>query len=240
MAGFFKTKCRKCGFIFKGNSDTCPHCGEPINGETRFIDRQFNFFNWFYISNRNLITIMSFNIFLLFFVIEIVLNSSDQVSSHIYPWFFAALFLFEHILFNLMDPKNNFPFIFLISGLFDLLLFLSYRSDPIFGQFTYAQFVFGISTPIFLLVSVALCPIHFMRFKTFNVLNVFFNAISVAALAGLFYGLSYLQVPAFAFDSLPVLRMFTNVVFIVTIFFALQLLMFCFFRIRSNYNREFK
>ena len=238
MLKYYNMKCRKCGFVFKGNSQTCPHCGEPLENELRYLDRQFNFFNWFYISNRSLITIMSLNVYLLFFVIEIVLNSSGQISTHIYPWVFAGLFLVEHIAFNLSDPKNNFPYMFVIGGLFSLFLFLSYQSQPIFDRFTYAQFIFGLSTPIFLLTSVLLCPIHYMRFRTFNTLNVFFNALSVLLMASLMYGLSY--IPAFGFEALPLLRMFTNVIYIVTVFFSLQLFMFCFFRLRSSYNREIK
>lgn len=231
-------KCRKCGFVFKGNNSVCPHCGEPIDADARFLDRQFNFFNWFYISNRSLITIMSFNAFLLFFVIEIVLNTSGQITTHIYPWVFAGLFLLEHFIFNFADEKNSFPFLFIVGSLFTLLLFLSYKSELIFGQFTYAQFVFGISTPIFLLISVILCPIHYIKFRTFNVLNVFFNATSVAIVGSIMFGLSFL--PAFNFNSNPTLRMFTNVTFVVTLFLALQLLMFCVLKIRSSYNRELK
>ena len=53
--------CKECNFIMRGVGTKCPYCGTYFEKE-QFLDKRVNLFNWLFLTIRQLLFIVSFNI----------------------------------------------------------------------------------------------------------------------------------------------------------------------------------
>jgi hypothetical protein len=172
-------KCDKCGFIYKGNVERCPYCGNIIK-ETNdeLLGKKIFFGRSISIKLSSLISVLLVNLFIIFFIMDLaILNSGFFVTTISYIIFISPIFVYSAIktrVVKLLDAFIRID-IFLISALILSTLFL--KIGYIIPDAIDIRPIIGlIVLPIYLIVSTILIVIFLFitNWKFKNVEFVFF------------------------------------------------------------------
>lgn len=97
-------KCNCCGFVTRGNELKCPYCGEPYE-KPYFLDKDVFFFNWFYVSMKSIIFVLSVNIFAIALILDVVISSVNNHSPIVLSFYFFCN-IYEFVYTNEFYIEN--------------------------------------------------------------------------------------------------------------------------------------
>ena len=173
-------KCDKCGFIYKGNIERCPYCGNIISEKNdELLGKKIFFGRTISIKLSSLLAVLLINIFIIFFIMDLALLKTDFfVTTLSYIIFISPIFIFSAI--KSKRPKILESFIridiFIISALILSTLFFYCNKEPIVFSVDIRPILGLIVLPIYLIISTILIVIFLFisNWKFKNVEFIFF------------------------------------------------------------------
>ena len=172
-------KCDKCGFIYKGDVERCPYCGNIIkesNGE--LLGKKIYFGRTISIKLSSLLAVLLINIFIIMLIMDLAILKTDFVVTTIsYIVLMLPIFVYSAIKTKVVKVLEAFIRIdiFVISALILSTLFL--KLDVLIPNAVDIRPILGlIVLPIYLIISTILIVIFlFMtNWKFKNVEFIFF------------------------------------------------------------------
>ena len=173
--------CKECNFIMRGVGTKCPYCGSYFEKE-QFLDKRVNLFNWLFLAVRQLLFIISFNIFVILMIIDIILVNAAEINIHLTPWAFIIIFSLSFIICDFLlksANKNKLLFLksFTILLIFSILMMVSYQNEQIF-EIENKILLLGYYYPLVILFEFFTGIVRFLTIKKFNIcfnFSHFFN-----------------------------------------------------------------
>lgn len=173
-------KCDKCGFIYKGNIERCPYCGNIITEKNdELLGKKIFFGRSISIKLSSLLSVLLINIFLIFFVMDIaILKTNFFLTTISYIVFIAPIFIFSAIKTKKNKILDSFIRIdmFIISALILSSLFFYTTVEPIVFSVDIRPIIGLIVLPIYLILSTILIVVFLFvsNWKFKNVEFIFF------------------------------------------------------------------
>lgn len=227
--------CEKCGFITKGKEQFCPYCGHEYK-TLNPLNRKKKYFNWLEISPKQIINILSLNIFFILCSISVIIKYNANNYSHIMPWSFIVIFGFLiafNYYINLKEKKSSHLFLKLILFLIisGALLSVSYGGNA-FETEKCTHFVFGYYFPIGIGIIIFLNFLRLFVEKQCNLISVFFSALTLTILSLLLFILTLNNVFQLASDFITQLINIISFSLVVLIFF--NSVVFAYMKLKHN------
>ena len=172
-------KCDKCGFIYKGDVERCPYCGNIIketNGE--LLGKKIYFGRTISIKLSSLLAVLLINIFLIMLIMDLAILKTDFVVTTIsYIVLMLPIFVYSAIKTKVVKILEAFIRIdiFILSALILSTLFL--KLDVLIPNAIDIRPILGlIVLPIYLIISTILIVIFLFvtNWKFKNVEFIFF------------------------------------------------------------------
>lgn len=172
-------KCDKCGFIYKGDVERCPYCGNIIK-ETNdeLLGKKIFFGRSISIKLSSLLTVLLVNLFIIALIMDIAILKSDFfITTICYIIFISPIFIYSAIktkVVKLLDAFIRID-IFVISAL--ILSVLFFKLDYVIPHaIDIRPFIGLIILPLYLIISTILIVVFLFitNWKFKNVEFVFF------------------------------------------------------------------
>ncbi len=232
--------CKKCGFITRGNENSCPYCGETYDTKGKY-DKPISFVNWFEISPRVLVDLILTNLYIIFVITDIVLiyGIDNSTNLHLSFYSFICIYGLIFIINDLLFPKErrrNFYFLktyffVILSGFIMMLSFPSWNNDllPIINISSF-HFCFGYLYPCLIIFLVLAGTFHFFIHKFFNIFaTVFYILILIFSGLALFIMAFF---PDLGFNNVN--RILIYISFGTAIFTMINLAIIFYLKLRSK------
>ena len=229
--------CRNCKFIVKGPATRCPYCGSEFE-KPEFLDKKIYLFHWVYLSVRQLLFIISVNLYVLFLIADIILMQMS-INIHLMFYGFIAIFglliiLCDFVLKSVNKNKMMFLKSFIFFSFISVLLSLSYRND-IFGK-SIEVFLFGYYYPIVILIEFFSGMIKFLVIKKFNLFSTFFYVLFLVVFSTVLFILTFVGHNPFQQDIYACLLIYIS--FALSIVMAVNALVLGVLKMQSAVNIE--
>ncbi len=221
--------CKECNFIMRGVGTKCPYCGTYFEKE-QFLDKRVNLFNWLFLTIRQLLFIVSFNIFVILMIVDIILVNAAGINIHLTPWAFIVLF---SLLFFICDfllksaNKNKLLFLksFTIFIIFSILMMVSYQNEQILKiEMENKILLLGYYYPLVILFEFFAGIVRFLTIKRFNIFSTVLFILSFVSKIGL--------------QQIPQARLLIYICFAISIVVALNVLTLTILKMRSRVSIE--
>lgn len=173
-------KCDKCGFIYRGNIERCPYCGNIVAEKNdELLGKKIFFGRTISIKLSSLLSVLLINIFLIFFVMDLaILKTNFFLTTISYIVFIAPIFIFSAIKTKKNKILDSFIRIdmFIISALILSSLFFYTTAEPIVFSVDIRPIIGLIVLPIYLILSTILIVVFLFisNWKFKNVEFIFF------------------------------------------------------------------
>lgn len=227
-------KCPHCNFIFRGYVRKCPRCGEILVQSNSLLEKQINFFNWFYITLRTLLVLISINVFLLIFASELFLNLLVQTDFHYTPWCFFGIFFIQYLMLIFSKKRKYYFLFFVLFVLFIGFLFLSYKKY-FYGEILTISIVIYYLVPTFSFLHIFLILINQIKNRTYNFLSVSVSSFFSIVIVSVDFGLSF--IPSIRlYERAAILTL--SIIFIITVLLSVQLIIVAFLKLFSKMNYD--
>lgn len=233
--------CKECNFIMRGVGNKCPYCGSYFEKE-QFLDQRINFFNWLFLTVKQLLFILALNIFVIFMIVDIILVIAVEINIHLTPWSFLVIFT---ILFFMCDfilksaNKNKLLFLksFLILIIFSILIMISYQKETVFNlEIEQKILLLGYYYPLVILFEFLAGIVRFLTIKKFNIFSTFFYVLILVVFATVLFILSF--VSEIGINSVPQARLLIYICFAISIVIAINVLALTILKMRSRVSIE--
>lgn len=221
--------CKECNFIMRGVGTKCPYCGTYFEKE-QFLDKRVNLFNWLFLTIRQLLFIVSFNLFVILMIVDIILVNAAGINIHLTPWAFIVLF---SLLFFICDfllksaNKNKLLFLksFTIFIIFSILMMVSYQNEQILKiEMENKILLLGYYYPLVILFEFFAGIVRFLTIKRFNIFSTVLFILSFVSKIGL--------------QQIPQARLLIYICFAISIVVALNVLTLTILKMRSRVSIE--
>ena len=233
-------KCNCCGFVTRGNELKCPYCGEPYE-KPYFLDKDVFFFNWFYVSMKSIIFVLSVNIFAIALILDVVISSVNNHSPIVYPFIFFVTFMSLYILTNfiLKTRKNRHKLLnyLLIVTIFSVLFTFAYaNNNNIFNAHLNSyQMMIGYFYPISIDIAVVVGIIRFLVKEQYDILKIFSFSILLFVFSAFYFGISF--IPSLKLHSNTISNLIIYLSFAFTALISFNALLICKFRLSNKVTR---
>lgn len=237
--------CKKCGFISKGTETKCMYCGTPFTEEKKIDDKMY-VLKWCALTTRQLITILCFNAFVVFFITDIILIFAfDQTYNyHLTPWSFLAIFGLLFIFNEFIMPSNNKNRLLFIKATsffisFSILFMLSYPSwIEGYKLLNYSSFFisFGYFYPSVIILIYIVGLIRFIIKRNYNVFSNFFYISFLFIWSLILFILTF--IPSIEFYKDMACKLFIYICFAVSCLFAVNGLVLAILKMNTKFNNR--
>lgn len=188
--------CKECNFIMRGVGTKCPYCGSYFEKE-QFLDKRVNLFNWLFLTVRQLLFIISFNIFVILMIIDIILVNAAEINIHLTPWAFIIIFSLSFIICDFLlksANKNKLLFLksFTILLIFSILMMVSYQNEQIF-EIENKILLLGYYYPLVILFEFFTGIVRFLTIKKFNIFSTSIYVLILVIFSTILFILSFVS-----------------------------------------------
>ena len=231
--------CKECNFIMRGVGTKCPYCGSYFEKE-QFLDKRVNLFNWFFLTVRQLLFIISFNIFVILMIIDIILVNAAEINIHLTPWAFIIIFSLSFIICDFLlksANKNKLLFLksFTILLIFSILMMVSYQNVQIF-EIENKILLLGYYYPLVILFEFFTGIVRFLTIKKFNIFSTSIYVLILVIFSTILFILSF--VSKIGLQQIPQARLLIYICFAISIVVALNVLTLSILKMRSRVSIE--
>ena len=231
--------CKECNFIMRGVGTKCPYCGSYFEKE-QFLDKRVNLFNWLFLTVRQLLFIISFNIFVILMIIDIILVNAAEINIHLTPWAFIIIFSLSFIICDFLlksANKNKLLFLksFTILLIFSILMMVSYQNEQIF-EIENKILLLGYYYPLVILFEFFTGIVRFLTIKKFNIFSTSIYVLILVIFSTILFILSF--VSKIGLQQIPQARLLIYICFAISIVVALNVLTLSILKMRSRISIE--
>ncbi len=231
--------CKECNFIMRGVGTKCPYCGSYFEKE-QFLDKRVNLFNWLFLTVRQLLFIISFNIFVILMIIDIILVNAAEINIHLTPWAFIIIFSLSFIICDFLlksANKNKLLFLksFTILLIFSILMMVSYQNEQIF-EIENKILLLGYYYPLVILFEFFTGIVRFLTIKKFNIFSTSIYVLILVIFSTILFILSF--VSKIGLQQIPQARLLIYICFAISIVVALNVLTLSILKMRSRVSIE--
>ena len=231
--------CKECNFIMRGVGTKCPYCGSYFEKE-QFLDKRLNLFNWLFLTVRQLLFIISFNIFVILMIIDIILVNAAEINIHLTPWAFIIIFSLSFIICDFLlksANKNKLLFLksFTILLIFSILMMVSYQNEQIF-EIENKILLLGYYYPLVILFEFFTGIVRFLTIKKFNIFSTSIYVLILVIFSTILFILSF--VSKIGLQQIPQARLLIYICFAISIVVALNVLTLSILKMRSRVSIE--
>lgn len=231
--------CKECNFIMRGVGTKCPYCGSYFEKE-QFLDKRVNLFNWLFLTVRQLLFIISFNIFVILMIIDIILVNAAEINIHLTPWAFIIIFSLSFIICDFLlksANKNKLLFLksFTILLIFSILMMVSYQNEQIF-EIENKILLLGYYYPLVILFEFFTGIVRFLTIKKFNIFSTSIYVLILVIFSTILFILSF--VSKIELQQIPQARLLIYICFAISIVVALNVLTLSILKMRSRVSIE--
>ena len=231
--------CKECNFIMRGVGTKCPYCGSYFEKE-QFLDKRVNLFNWIFLTVRQLLFIISFNIFVILMIIDIILVNAAEINIHLTPWAFIIIFSLSFIICDFLlksANKNKLLFLksFTILLIFSILMMVSYQNEQIF-EIENKILLLGYYYPLVILFEFFTGIVRFLTIKKFNIFSTSIYVLILVIFSTILFILSF--VSKIGLQQIPQARLLIYICFAISIVVALNVLTLSILKMRSRVSIE--
>ena len=231
--------CKECNFIMRGVGTKCPYCGSYFEKE-QFLDKRVNLFNWLFLTVRQLLFIISFNIFVILMIIDIILVNAAEINIHLTPWAFIIIFSLSFIICDFLlksANKNKLLFLksFTILLIFSILMMVSYQNEQIF-EIENKILLLGYYYPLVILFEFFTGIVRFLSIKKFNIFSTSIYVLILVIFSTILFILSF--VSKIGLQQIPQARLLIYICFAISIVVALNVLTLSILKMRSRVSIE--
>lgn len=231
--------CKECNFIMRGVGTKCPYCGSYFEKE-QFLDKRVNLFNWLFLTVRQLLFIISFNIFVILMIIDIILVNAAEINIHLTPWAFIIIFSLSFIICDFLlksANKNKLLFLksFTILLIFSILMMVSYQNEQIF-EIENKILLLGYYYPLVILFEFFTGIVRFLTIKKFNIFSTSIYVLILVIFPTILFILSF--VSKIGLQQIPQARLLIYICFAISIVVALNVLTLSILKMRSRVSIE--
>lgn len=231
--------CKECNFIMRGVGTKCPYCGSYFEKE-QFLDKRVNLFNWLFLTVRQLFFIISFNIFVILMIIDIILVNAAEINIHLTPWAFIIIFSLSFIICDFLlksANKNKLLFLksFTILLIFSILMMVSYQNEQIF-EIENKILLLGYYYPLVILFEFFTGIVRFLTIKKFNIFSTSIYVLILVIFSTILFILSF--VSKIGLQQIPQARLLIYICFAISIVVALNVLTLSILKMRSRVSIE--
>lgn len=233
--------CKECNFIMRGVGTKCPYCGSYFEKE-QFLDKRVNLFNWLFLTVRQLLFIISFNIFVILMIIDIILVNAAEINIHLTPWAFIIIFSLSFIICDFLlksANKNKLLFLksFTILLIFSILMMVSYQNEQIFEiEIENKILLLGYYYPLVILFEFFTGIVRFLTIKKFNIFSTSIYVLILVIFSTILFILSF--VSKIGLQQIPQVRLLIYICFAISIVVALNVLTLSILKMRSRVSIE--
>ena len=231
--------CKECNFIMRGVGTKCPYCGSYFEKE-QFLDKRVNLFNWLFLTVRQLLFIISFNIFVILMIIDIILVNAAEINIHLTPWAFIIIFSLSFIICDFLlksANKNKLLFLksFTILLIFSILMMVSYQNEQIF-EIENKILLLGYYYPLVILFEFFTGIVRFLTIKKFNIFSTSIYVLILVIFSTILFILSFGS--KIGLQQIPQARLLIYICFAISIVVALNVLTLSILKMRSRVSIE--
>ena len=231
--------CKECNFIMRGVGTKCPYCGSYFEKE-QFLDKRVNLFNWLFLTVLQLLFIISFNIFVILMIIDIILVNAAEINIHLTPWAFIIIFSLSFIICDFLlksANKNKLLFLksFTILLIFSILMMVSYQNEQIF-EIENKILLLGYYYPLVILFEFFTGIVRFLTIKKFNIFSTSIYVLILVIFSTILFILSF--VSKIGLQQIPQARLLIYICFAISIVVALNVLTLSILKMRSRVSIE--
>jgi hypothetical protein len=225
----------------RGVGTKCPYCGTYFEKE-QFLDKRVNLFNWLFLTIRQLLFIVSFNLFVILMIVDIILVNAAGINIHLTPWAFIVLF---SLLFFICDfllksaNKNKLLFLksFTIFIIFSILMMVSYQNEQILKiEMENKILLLGYYYPLVILFEFFAGIVRFLTIKRFNIFSTSIYVLILVIFSTVLFILSF--VSKIGLQQIPQARLLIYICFAISIVVALNVLTLTILKMRSRVSIE--
>jgi membrane protein len=223
----------------RGVGTKCPYCGSYFEKE-QFLDKRVNLFNWLFLTVRQLLFIISFNIFVILMIIDIILVNAAEINIHLTPWAFIIIFSLSFIICDFLlksANKNKLLFLksFTILLIFSILMMVSYQNEQIF-EIENKILLLGYYYPLVILFEFFTGIVRFLTIKKFNIFSTSIYVLILVIFSTILFILSF--VSKIGLQQIPQARLLIYICFAISIVVALNVLTLSILKMRSRVSIE--